>query len=87
MGIKDKATYGEHYWAMEVEAQKFFADESDRLIAPYITGMLNDIPDLSNVPPGARRFIEALKAHGSFEFLPFVAGVGIKGTSRNVANF
>lgn len=77
MGIENKQTYGEYYWAMQVEANKLFADESDKLIAPYITGLLDDIPDLSEVPPGTRKFIEALKAHGSFEFLPFAAGVGI----------
>ncbi|GAH72511.1 unnamed protein product [marine sediment metagenome] len=31
MGIKDKATYGEYYWAMQVEAQKFFGDETEKL--------------------------------------------------------
>ena len=77
MGIKDKQTYGEYYWAMQVEANKFFADESEKAIAPYIARLLGDIPLIPEFPDGARKFIEQLSQPSDFAFLPFLAGVGI----------
>lgn len=77
MGIEEKATYGEYYWAMQVEAQKFFADEAEKTIAPYMAGLLADIPIIPEMPEGAQRFIRGLTSPSSFAFLPFMAGVGI----------
>ncbi len=42
MSIKDKQTYGEYYWAMQVEAQKAFGEEAEKQLAPYIAGLLAD---------------------------------------------
>lgn len=77
MGIKDKATYGEYYWAMQVEANKFFADESEKSITPYIAGLLSDIPIIPEFPSGIKRFIDGMSEPSSFAFLPFMAGVGV----------
>jgi len=77
MGIKNKQTYGEYYWAMQVEAQKFFADESEKGITPYMASLLADIPDIEPLPAGMKNFIKALSAPKGFAFLPFMAGVGI----------
>ncbi|GAJ24510.1 unnamed protein product, partial [marine sediment metagenome] len=52
MGIKEKATYGDYYWAMQVEAQKLFADDSEKAIAPYIASLLADIPNIELLPAG-----------------------------------
>lgn len=30
MGIREKTTYGEHYWAMQVEAAKIFAEDNEK---------------------------------------------------------
>jgi len=77
MGIKEKATYGEHYWAMQVEASKFFADESEIAVAPFVRGMLRDVEIIPEVPEGMRSLIEEMSEPKSFAFLPFLAGVGI----------
>lgn len=77
MGIENKQTYGEHYWAMQVEANKFFADESEKTLAPLIRGLLTDAPLIDEFPSGAKSFIESIAEPDSFAFLPFLAGVGI----------
>jgi len=77
MGIKDKATYGEYYWAMQVEASKFFADEAEKTVAPYIAGLLADVTLTPAFPEGMRRMLEAMKEPTSFAFLPYLIGVGV----------
>ena len=77
MGIKEKATYGEHYWAMQVEASKFFADESEEAIAPLIRDMLRDIELVPEFPSGMRALIEEMSEPKSFAFLPYLIGVGV----------
>lgn len=77
MSIKDKQTYGEYYWAMQVEANQFFADEAEKTVAPYLAGLLSDIPIIEDMPDGISRFIKMLSEPPSFAFLPFMAGVGI----------
>ncbi|GAH51938.1 unnamed protein product, partial [marine sediment metagenome] len=59
MGIKDKQTYGEYYWAMQVEAQKFFDEDIEKTLAPYFRGIFADIPELSELPAGMQSFIRA----------------------------
>jgi len=77
MGIKNKRTYGEYYWAMQVEAQKFFADDSEKAVAPYIASLFADIPDVSLLPKGIQNLIRGISEPASFAMLPFLAGVGI----------
>ncbi len=77
MAIKDKSTYGEYYWAMQVEAARLQADEGEEAIAPYMAGLLSDIEIIDEMPSGMKRFIKGLSEPTSFAFLPFMAGVGI----------
>ena len=59
MGIKDKATYGEYYWAMQVEATAAFDEQLEDAISPFFRGLLNDIPEISALPAGMRTFMSA----------------------------
>ncbi|MBA7526370.1 hypothetical protein ES705_18532 [subsurface metagenome] len=77
MGIKSPATYGEHYWALQVEASKLFADEAEDVITPYMAGVINDIPNIDLLPAGIQRLVKATASPSSFAFLPFAMGVGI----------
>ncbi|GAH32072.1 unnamed protein product, partial [marine sediment metagenome] len=77
MGIKDKGTYGEHYWAMQVEANKLFADEGEKAFAPYIASMLRDIPTIPDMPSGFQGMIDTLSEPPDFAFLPYLIGVGV----------
>lgn len=77
MAIESPATYGDFYWAQQVEANKFFADESEQTVAPYIRSLLADIPLIPEFPDGVRRFIETLSEPPSFAFLPFLSGFAL----------
>jgi len=77
MGIKDKQTYGEYYWAMQVEAQKAFAEEGEQALVPYIAAILADAELPPETPAGVKNLIRALASPPSFEFLSTMAGVGL----------
>jgi len=77
MTIKSPATYGEFYWAQQVEANKFFADESEKVLSPYLAGLVADIPIIPEMPSGIQAFIEALAKPPSFAFAPFVGGFAL----------
>lgn len=78
MAIKDKATYGEHYWAMQVEAQAAFDEELEDAFAPYFRGLFSDLPDIVELPAGMRTFISALAEPPSPGFGGFALGVGVE---------
>jgi len=78
MGIKDKATYGEYYWAMQVEAAKFFDEETEKTFAPYMSGLLADIPDIEALPAGMQNFIRVLSEPPTTGFGGFALGVGVE---------
>lgn len=77
MGLDSPKTFGEYYWSKQVDASKFFADDSEKQISPYIAGLLDDIPLIDEFPSGLKRFVNALAEPSSFAFLPFMAGVGL----------
>jgi len=77
IGIKEKATYGEYYWAMQIEANKFFADDSEKAFAPYLAGLLRDIPRIPGMPRGIQNMIDVLSDPPDFAFLPYLIGVGV----------
>ncbi len=60
MGIKDKQTYGEYFWAMQVEAQNAFDEDMEDALSLYIRGILGDIPEISELPTGMQSFLSAL---------------------------
>jgi len=69
MGIKDKATYGEYYWAMQVEAQAQFDEAIEDAMSPLFSGLLGDIPEISELPAGTQSFMRTLAE-------PRTAGLG-----------
>lgn len=60
MGIKDKATYGEYYWATGVEANKIFDEVFEKALSPHIREIFAGIPETSELPSGIRNFIKAI---------------------------
>lgn len=77
MSIESPATYADHYWKQQVEAAKFFADEGEKAVSPYLSALLGEVPIIPELPTGVKNFVEILKEPSSFGFLPFMAGVGI----------
>jgi len=78
MGIKDKQTYGEYYWAMQVEAAAMADEDIENAFAPYFRGLLADIPGIRELPSGMRNFVEALAEPPSAGFGGFALGVGVE---------
>ncbi|GAF99129.1 unnamed protein product, partial [marine sediment metagenome] len=60
MGLKDKSTYGEYFWAMQVEAQDAFDENIEDAISPYFRAVMNDFPELYDLPSGMRSLFSAM---------------------------
>ena len=78
MGVKDKQTYGEYYWAMQVEAAGFADEEIEKAFASYFERVLADIPFLDELPTGLRSFVDILAQPPSAGFGGFALGVGVE---------
>lgn len=78
MSIEDKATYGEYYWAMHVEAQKAYDETLESTLAPYFRGVIRDLPLISALPGGIRDLIYSLGEPPSAGFGGFALGVGVE---------
>lgn len=69
MSIKSPATYGEWYWAQNVEAQAAFDEQIEDVMSPLFRSVLRDIPEISELPAGTQQFLNALTE-------PHSAGLG-----------
>ena len=78
MGVKDKQTYGEYYWAMQVEAAGFADEEIESAFAPFFRGLFADMPDIPALPTGMQTFIRTLAEPPSAGFGGFALGVGVE---------
>jgi len=78
MGIKDKATYGEYYWAMNVEAQAAYDEEMEQAFAPHFRGIISQSPDINVLPSGLQNFVRSLAEPPSAGFGGFALGVGVE---------
>ena len=78
MGIANKATYGEYYWAMQVEASAKFDEDMEKAFAPFFSALLADIPSIIELPAGMQTFIRALAEPPSAGFGGFALGVGVE---------
>lgn len=78
MALKDKATYGEHFWAMQVEAAELADENIESAFAPYFAGVLSDIPYLDELPASMQALIRSLSQPPSAGFGGFALGVGVE---------
>ncbi|KKK83655.1 hypothetical protein LCGC14_2791230, partial [marine sediment metagenome] len=78
MGIKDKTTYGEYYWAMAAEKEAFWDEQKETAFAPLFAGVLAEIPDRDAIPAGLRAMVERLANPQSAGFGGFALGVGVE---------
>jgi len=82
MGIKDKATYGEYYWAMQVEAQAAFDEQKEDVLSPYFAGILGDIPEIKELPSSMRGLLYALAEPSSAGLGAFLSLTGAEFTAE-----
>lgn len=57
MGIKEKATYGEYYWAMQVEAEREYNEGMEKDLAGPFSGLLGDIVSVPDLDDGIKSFL------------------------------
>lgn len=77
MSIKSPATYSDWYWKNSVEAVAAFDEQLEDAISPFFRGLLNDIPEISELPRGMRTFLEAFAeppAAGFGDLIKLTAG-------------
>lgn len=77
MGIEDKQTYGEYYWAMQVEAAQAFDESIEKALSPSLAGLLGDMPEISELPVGVQGLLKTLaepSSPGLARFLTSAAG-------------
>lgn len=77
MGIQNKQTYGEYYWAMQVEAQEAFDEVLESNFAPLFASIIDDIPDIEEMPTGIQDFLHLLSAPEHAGFGAFAMGLGM----------
>jgi len=69
VSIESPSTYGEWYWAQQVEAQAAFDEQIEDVMSPLFRSVLSDIPEISDLPIGTQKFLTALTE-------PHSAGLG-----------
>jgi len=77
MSIESPSTYGEWYWAQQVEAEQAFDESIEQVLAPSFAGLLGDIPEISDLPPGVQGMLRTLgepSSPGLAGFLTAAAG-------------
>jgi hypothetical protein len=80
MSIANPTTYGEWWWAQQVDANKTFADAQEKVLAPYINGLVGLVEDLDGFPPELIAVLKGVGTAGHFG----VADVAM-GTAGNTA--
>lgn len=78
MGIENPSTYGDYYWAKQVEATAKSDEDIEAAFAPFFSGVLAEVPFVDELPVGLRGFIESLRAPPSAGFGGFALGVGVE---------
>lgn len=78
MSIETPATYGEWYWHTGLDADKAFDEVIEDAVAPYLRGMLSDIPNLDLLPTGIQNAIYGLAEPQRAGLGGFALGVGVE---------
>ena len=60
MAIEKPITYGDYYWAAQLEAAKLMDEQTESALAPFFAGLLGSIPELAEAAPGVRNFLQVL---------------------------
>ena len=78
MGIDSPKTFGDYYWAKQVEAQAAFDEQLESAYAPYFRDLFTGLPDIPELPTGLRSFLQILAEPPSAGFGGFALGVGVE---------
>jgi len=59
--IENPKTFGDYYWAAEVEAKKLRSEQHEKVYGPAIASFFGDISIPDNTPPALLKFLETLQ--------------------------
>ncbi len=74
MSIKNPSTYGEWWWAQNVDASKQFNDDKETVLQPYIAGLVDLVADLDGMPPELLAPLKAVGQAGHFGVADIAVG-------------
>ncbi len=60
MSIKDPISYGDWYWKQSVDASRLFDEGIEKAVSPFIKNVLNDVPELGELPSGMLNLMQGL---------------------------
>lgn len=87
MGIENPVTYGDYYWASQLEAAKLMDEQTEFALAPFFGSLLGEIPEMAEMPPGVRSFLNVLTeppSAGMGGFAAMAAGEFASETIRDI---
>jgi len=73
VGIEDKATYGEHYWSMQVEAAELLAEESEKEVIGMAASLIGSLGITEILPEEFKSLFSEIEAPAG-KFLTDVGG-------------
>jgi len=82
MSIESPSTYGDWYWKTGVDADKAFDEAREQALAPYLAGVLRDIPEISELPPGMQNILRMLGEPPSAGLGTFILSAGAEFTAE-----
>jgi len=82
MSIESPTTYGEWYWHAGIEASSAFDETLEQALSPYLRGVLGDIPEISELPPGVQNILRVLGDPPTAGLGTFVLGAGAEFTAE-----
>jgi len=74
VSIESPTTYADWYWQKNVEAELAFDESIEKALSPAFAGLLSDIPEISELPPGTQNFLRTLAEPGSAGLGRFLTG-------------
>ncbi len=75
MSISNPTTYAEWYWAQQVDADKTYKDQQEKVLAPYLANIIGMVADLDGFPQALIAPLLALGSPGHFGVADVAVGV------------
>ncbi|GAI53915.1 unnamed protein product, partial [marine sediment metagenome] len=76
MSLESPITYAEWYWKHGVDAEKAFDETIEDAMSPLFSGLLSDIPEISDLPSGTQNFMRALAEPHSAGLARYLVSAG-----------
>ena len=77
MALESPSTYAEWYWSHSVDAQKLLAEDSEKVMAPYMADLLSDVRFMEETPEAIKSLIDAVTKPTDFAWAGALTGIGL----------